>query len=65
MRIALLSTMDGYYGGEVHLAGLAAGWRPGHEVICLVRPGQPAGEVAAPGGQRDRLRRWTGLIRCR
>ena len=40
MRIAYLSTMGGYYGGEVHLASLAAGMRDrGHEVTCVVRPG--------------------------
>jgi glycosyltransferase involved in cell wall biosynthesis len=40
MRIAYLSTQSGYYGGEVHLAQLAAGMHErGHEVVCLVRPG--------------------------
>lgn len=39
MNIAYLSTMTGYYGGEVHLAGLAAGMRErGHQVLCVVRP---------------------------
>jgi glycosyltransferase involved in cell wall biosynthesis len=38
MRIAFLSTMSGYYGGEVHLAGLASGLsRRGHSVLCLAR----------------------------
>lgn len=40
MRIAFLSTMTGYYGGEVHLAELATGLRErGHEVVCAVRQG--------------------------
>lgn len=40
MRISLLSTMKGYYGGEVHLAHLAAGLlNRGHEVTCLVHTG--------------------------
>ena len=40
MRIAYLSTMAGFYGGEVHLADLAAGMRDrGHDVVCIVRPG--------------------------
>jgi glycosyltransferase involved in cell wall biosynthesis len=39
MNIAYLSTMTGYYGGEVHLAGLADGMRErGHQVLCVVRP---------------------------
>jgi len=40
MRIVQLSTMMSYYGGEVHLASLAAGLQArGHEVTCVVRPG--------------------------
>lgn len=39
MRIAHLSSMTGFYGGEVCLANLAAGMRDrGHEVSCVVRP---------------------------
>ncbi len=39
MRIAQLSTMTGYYGGEVCLVNLATGLRArGHEVTCVVRP---------------------------
>nr|MEE4268653.1 glycosyltransferase family 4 protein [Candidatus Krumholzibacteria bacterium] len=38
MRIAMLSTVNGYYGGEVHFLGLAEGLRSrGHEILCLVR----------------------------
>lgn len=40
MKIAYLSTMAGYYGGEMHLASLAAGMAArGHDVLCVVRPG--------------------------
>lgn len=40
MRIAFLSTMMGFYGGEVHLVELAAALRErGHEVLCLARQG--------------------------
>ncbi len=40
MRIAHLSSMTGYYGGEVCLLNLAAGMRRrGHAVACVVRPG--------------------------
>ncbi len=46
MRIVHLSTMMSYYGGEVHLASLAAGLRArGHEVTCVVRPGSEMAEV--------------------
>lgn len=39
MRIAHLSSMTGFYGGEVCLANLAAGMRDrGHTVSCVVRP---------------------------
>jgi glycosyltransferase involved in cell wall biosynthesis len=39
MRIVHLSTMMSYYGGEVHLAQLAAGLQGrGHEVTAVVRP---------------------------
>lgn len=39
MRIAQLSSMTGYYGGEVHLAALAGALRRrGHEVWGVVRP---------------------------
>lgn len=39
MRIIQLSSMTSYYGGEVHLAQLAAGLRErGHRVQCVVRP---------------------------
>lgn len=39
MRILQISTMTSYYGGEVHLAQLAAGMQTrGHEVLCVVRP---------------------------
>lgn len=38
MRIAYLSTMKSYYGGEVCLTGLAAGMRDkGHDVLGIVR----------------------------
>lgn len=34
----MLSTVNGYYGGEVHFLGLAEGLRSrGHEILCLVR----------------------------
>jgi glycosyltransferase involved in cell wall biosynthesis len=40
MRIGLLSSQRGFYGGEVHLRDLAVGLRErGHRVTCLVRPG--------------------------
>ena len=39
MRIAHLSSMTGFYGGEVCLLNLATGMRDrGHEVSCVVRP---------------------------
>jgi len=39
MRIACLSTMSGFYGGEVHLTQLAQGLQDrGHHVVSLVRP---------------------------
>jgi len=39
MRIAHLSSMTGFYGGEVCLLNLAAGMRHrGHAVACVVRP---------------------------
>jgi len=39
MQIILLSTMNGFFGGEVHLVNLAAGLtNRGHEVSCVVRP---------------------------
>jgi glycosyltransferase involved in cell wall biosynthesis len=39
LRIAHLSSMTGFYGGEVCLANLAAGMRDrGHAVQCVVRP---------------------------
>ena len=39
MRIAHLSSMTGYYGGEVCLLNLAAGMQGrGHTVSCVVRP---------------------------
>lgn len=39
VRIAQLSTMRDYYGGEVCLANLASGLAArGHEVTCVVRP---------------------------
>ncbi len=45
MRIAQLSSMTGYYGGEVHLAALAAGMcARGHEVHVVVRPGSALAE---------------------
>lgn len=45
VRIAYLSTMAGYYGGEMHLASLAAGMAArGHEVLCVVRPGSRLAE---------------------
>ncbi len=40
MRIAHLSSMTGFYGGEVCLLNLASGMRGrGHSVACVVRPG--------------------------
>jgi glycosyltransferase involved in cell wall biosynthesis len=40
MRVSYLSSMTGYYGGEVHLVNLASGMRQlGHEVSCIVKPG--------------------------
>lgn len=40
MRIALLSSQAGYYGGEVHLHDLATELHArGHQVTCIVRPG--------------------------
>jgi len=40
MRIAHLSSMTGYYGGEVYLASLVTGLRErGHDVWAVVRPG--------------------------
>lgn len=40
MRITYLSTISGYYGGEVHLASLAAGMaHRGHEITCVACPG--------------------------
>ena len=46
MRIVHLSTMMSYYGGEVHLAQLAAGLRDrGHEVTAVVRPGSVLSRV--------------------
>ena len=40
MRIAHLSSMTGFYGGEVCLLNLASGMqRRGHTVACVVRPG--------------------------
>lgn len=40
MRISYLSTMSNFYGGEVHLVGLAAGMQQqGHDVSCIVKPG--------------------------
>jgi glycosyltransferase involved in cell wall biosynthesis len=39
MRIAHLSSMTGFYGGEVCLLNLAAGMRQrGHSMACVVRP---------------------------
>jgi len=39
VRVAQLSTMAGYYGGEVCLVNLARGLREkGHDVTCVVRP---------------------------
>ncbi len=39
MRIAQLSSMTGFYGGEVHLVALAEGLRRrGHDVRAVVRP---------------------------
>lgn len=46
MRIVQLSTMMSYYGGEVHLASVAAGFHDrGHEVVCVVRPGSDLSRV--------------------
>jgi glycosyltransferase involved in cell wall biosynthesis len=40
MRIAHISSMTGFYGGEVCLLNLAVGMRErGHSVSCVVRPG--------------------------
>ncbi len=40
MRIAHLSSMTGFYGGEVCLLNVVAGMkRRGHSVACVVRPG--------------------------
>ena len=51
MRIAQLSSMTGYYGGEVHLAALATGLRArGHEVSAVVRPGSALAERLAAAG---------------
>jgi len=39
MRIAHLSTMTGFYGGEVCLTSVATGMRErGHDVACVVKP---------------------------
>jgi len=39
MRVIQLSTMMGYFGGEIHLAGLASGLQArGHNVTCIVQP---------------------------
>ena len=51
MRIAQLSSMTGYYGGEVHLAALAGGLRArGHEVHAVVRPGSALAERLTGAG---------------
>ena len=51
MRIAHLSSMTGFYGGEVCLANLATGMRDrGHSVQCVVRPdSRLRGELAQRG----------------
>ncbi len=58
MRIGLLSTQRGYYGGEVHLRDLALGLAErGHPVSCLVRPDSAlAARLAADGLPVRRLR---------
>ncbi len=51
MRIVQLSTMMSFYGGEVHLASLAAGMLArGHEVTCVVRPGSDLARVLPKRG---------------
>ncbi|MCP4573054.1 MAG: glycosyltransferase family 4 protein [bacterium] len=51
MTIAFLSTMSGFYGGEICIVELAAGFKArGHRVVCVARPGSLlAGRAAAVG----------------
>jgi glycosyltransferase involved in cell wall biosynthesis len=58
MRIAHLSSMTGYYGGEVLLASLATGMRErGHEVWAIARPRSALAERLAACGVPVRTQR--------
>ena len=51
MRIAHLSTMGGFYGGEVCIVNLAAGLAArGHRVLCVTRPDARLADRAAAAG---------------
>ncbi len=51
MRITFFSTMQGFFGGEVHLLALASGMRRrGHRVDCVVRPGSALQERLLTAG---------------
>jgi glycosyltransferase involved in cell wall biosynthesis len=51
MRLVHLSSMPGFYGGEVCLLNLAAGMqRRGHDVTCIVRPDSRLAEELGRAG---------------
>ncbi|MCP4291132.1 MAG: glycosyltransferase family 4 protein [bacterium] len=72
MRIVQLSTMNAYYGGEVHLASLADGMQGlGHELVCIVRPDSAMATVLPEMGIRTQplplvdWYDWASVIRLR